>query len=290
MDKNKLYLLQLARTGLIERRRKGAVAMQSIGRMYLAKLCVDRMKRMKQARFALINRKGLLIQRCYRGYLGKKIAKIARHALFVKTVLHQSAVNKIQKCRKAYNFRLSMTKRIQVSKRRHDCATKISATIRGALARIYVAEIVVERDERRRQIAATRIQSRWRTKQAYLLLRRMAWERAEQQRKQNAGAVVLQTEYRRRLARLEFARRKDERRRMLKRQIQLKLDSATKIQALFRGNNGRVRFNQVLRERKGQIDLMLILPFNDVFFTYFKQVNGRNCLMMRSKEGFSTIS
>jgi hypothetical protein len=99
---------------------------------------------------------------------------------------------------------------------------------------------------------ALKIQTRWRVKKACIIVKRLRAAREEERRVKAAAVTVFSKSWRRRVARLELKRLRKEHMEKLKRRVEAYVGSATKIQALFRGMKGRMRYDDKLREKKGK--------------------------------------
>ncbi len=246
MEKKRLYLEWL------RKRTFGATKFQSIVRVYFAKLRIQRIKQMRKARILLEERSAIKIQRVIRGNKGRIKAAERRAYLEWFLVRRDTAAAQIQ--RKArINYTNKLVRQRQARKKlRYRSARSIQSLIRGFLCRLVLAQEGAEEFEIRQDGAATVMQAGWRRKAAYLTLRRLKEERAMRLARIAKAAVIVQCCARSKFARAEVARRRQAYLDQLKQRVTMELWGVCKIQALFRGMRGRMRFDQLLREKKGK--------------------------------------
>ena len=120
------------------------------------------------------------------------------------------------------------------------------------MCRLTLAQEGAEELEIQQDGAATVIQCAIRRKLAYMIIARKKDEELEKWRKMERAAISVQNALRCKMARKELARRKLESVELLKARVNMELWGVCKIQALFRGMRGRVRFAELVREKKGK--------------------------------------
>ena len=251
-DKNYRLLLLERKRARLRRRIFCVTKIQSIGRVYFAKNRILRIKAMRRARLVVMERKALVIQRCFRGGKGRSRAKAARKLREWLTVLRVNAAKKIQK-----RVRFMQTREIIRIKQKYRrfrliCVVRIQSLIRGALARLWVAQMRVGDREVLLDKAAGIIQNRWRVKKAMLLVKRIRFERTILFYQQSKAAIKIETLVRSKLARNLFKLMQIAHIEMLKQRVGLEMWAIVKIQCVFRGFRGRMYFDQVLRDKKGK--------------------------------------
>jgi hypothetical protein len=256
------YRIMLARAELERRRAEyqewlrkrylGACKFQSIVRVYFAKMRVQRIKDMRRARVHLIERKSLVMQRYWRGSRGRIMAKERKAYVEWFTVRRETAAAQIQhKARVNYTNKL-IKQRVAKKKLLDKSARSIQSLMRGFLCRLMLAQEGAEEFEIQQDGAATTIQCAIRRKLAYMTLARKKDDEQEKWRKMEIAAIAVQKALRCKVARAELARRKHEALELLKARVNMELWGVCKIQALFRGMRGRVRYAQLVREKKGK--------------------------------------
>jgi len=236
----------------LRKRVHGATKFQSIVRVYFAKLRVLHIKQMRKARVLLIERKAIIIQRIQRGRKGRVKAVERRKYLEWFRVRRHTAAAQIQhKARIIYTNKL-VRQRQAKKKLRYKSARSIQALIRGFCCRLVLAQEGAEEFEIQQDGASTIMQSCWRRKAAYILIRQKRAELETRLARIAKAAVVVQCGARAKKARRELAKRKKAYYELLKARVDMELWGVCKIQALFRGMRGRMRFDALLRERKGK--------------------------------------
>lgn len=235
------------------RQNAAATRIQSLIRGHLARLLAQSIRQAK-----LEHESACLLQRCYRGYTGKRVAR----ALF-QAQREALAAIKIQRAFRNHQRR-ELLLVIQQTKLEHDCAIKLQCCIRCYLARRershralqkrrVQSSIVIQRHARgllarcqvrelkRREVAATKIQCRFRvfrSRMRIYLLRREK-EFAIKHAHEMASATTIQARWRcfhYRKVYLEERLRRIEAQQVEKLQ---RLASAMKIQSAYRGYRAR---------------------------------------------------
>ena len=245
----KLYDEYVAHTEL---RRKSAFKIQGMARTYFAKLRILQIKKMRKAREGIEERKALVIERLYRGMRGRKYAKKVKVEKERMKILVLSSTQVIQRAFRRFRTRKIVAYKIAIKNHRLKCCIMIQALMRGALARLLTAEILLELKEIRLNTAALHIQNRWRVKQAQLELKRLRDEKINIIVKQGNAAIVMQKYARCRLARKVLMRLKEEWQDSLRLEVELQFWAVTKIQAAWRGMKGRLHFDEELKLKKGK--------------------------------------
>ena len=250
------YKLRMQKLALyhewLRKREYGTMKIQSIARVCFAKNRVLLIKKMRLARELLIERKSIVIQRCWRGGKGRTNAKERKAYIEWFTVRRHTAAEQIQ--RKArINYTNKLVKQRQDRKMLlYRSTTSIQSLMRGFMCRLVLAQEGAEEAEILQDSAATVIQSQWRVKGARLLIGRMKADYAAQEKRKERAAVVVQNSARAKLARRELTKKKEEYLMLLKARVDVELWGVCKIQALYRGMRGRVRFDKLVREKKGK--------------------------------------
>ena len=229
-----------------------ATKIQSIARLYFANQRIRRIKAMIRGREALINRKALMIQSRFRIFIACRRMQRLR-AFYARLRAEKlSACIKIQKKFRSYRTEVILFQIQELRRLRIKNAIKIQSVMRGALARLHVAELRSEIQDQKESYAAAKIQSLFRMG---LAKKRVAKKRARNRQLQvkfEAAANVIISQCRIKLARMRVNRRRREYYQSVRERAELEIRSATKIQALQRGIMGRLHFNEKLKEKKGK--------------------------------------
>jgi hypothetical protein len=117
---------------------------------------------------------------------------------------------------------------------------------------VLVAEMIADSEDNLLENCALKIQTKWRGKKAKLVYQQRLAERAAEKKQKDDAVTIFSKHWRARKARLELKRLKQLHETSIKRRVEVLIWSATKIQALFRGMKGRLRFDEKLREHKGK--------------------------------------
>lgn len=246
------FRMQAAFLEVVRKRREAALVLQSAARMFKSKRQMYILKEYIMSQMRVKKRKALLIQRVYRGYAARVYVHMLREHLEAERAHKVAAVTKIQIRYRNYRTNSVLRLAVYYSRRRNKSAIKIQAAIRAKLARLRVEEIRVLIDEERFERASVKIQTRWRIKHAMLfvaeLLRQMRL--AEQQK--TVAATIFSKHYRALKARQLLWQLKFERDEAIRLRVQTEFWAAVKIQSVFRGMLGRLRFDAKLREKKGK--------------------------------------
>lgn len=254
----------------LARRNVCAAKIQSIVRLHFAVKRIRRIKDMIRGRENLINRKALMIQKKFRVFLAVRRTTHLRHFTARLKAERLASVLKIQQ-----KFRMYRTQRIlQVIQdarvHRLRCCIKIQALMRGALARLHVAEMMSDIIEQRWHKAAAKIQATMRMRLAMNEVKRMRIVRAKELDKCRAAANIIVGQCRVKVALIRTKRMRALVFERMKERARIEIASATKIQALQRGIMGRALFNEKLREKKGKWKELFDEKTNKRFF-YNKQ-------------------
>lgn len=234
------------------KRKFGATKMQSIGRVYLAKIRILKIKEYRKSVEAIRDRKAAFIIRVYRGYKGRQKAKARYREVMLEKVTKQVKATIIGK-----NYRVHRTKTIvkarQILKRRKiKGAIMVQCVIRGFLDRVRYNERVCEKREIIQNTAILTLQAAWRRKQVYLRIRLMKKEGIELLIAKDRSAIVLQKYVRAKLARAIFRQKMEAFMRKIQMRAELEIWAAMRIQAAYRGMLGRIRATEELKIRKGK--------------------------------------
>ena len=236
----------------VRRQHFGATKMQSIVRMVFAKRRVGLIKKMREARHNVQVRKAFLIQRVFRGHLGRVKLRQKRAEYHLRVTLKILSATKVQ-----FNYRRHRTVSIinhmvENKQSRMRSVLKIQSAIRGALARLLVGEIRLEMREQLLDWAVRKIQGCWFVKAANLEVKRLLAAKALEEKRRNYATIVIQLSARCRQARKVVNQAREEHIMSLKLQIETEMWAIIKIQSFYRGCKGRNRFELLLREKKGK--------------------------------------
>ncbi|TMW64877.1 hypothetical protein Poli38472_009044 [Pythium oligandrum] len=246
-----------------EKRRLAATTIQALVRGHLARCTCARMRRDK-----LEHEAACILQRCYRGYNGKRVAK----ALF-KVQRETLAARRVQRGFRNHQRRV-LLRTIQRAKLEHDSAIQLQCCMRSYLARKerrrrilhqqrVQSSIVIQRhtrgllarrlvnEKKRRLTAALTIQTRYRAYRSRWEVYHMRLNKAQREQRQleYAAAIRIQTKWRSTHARQQYIQKKTQLREAQKLLAFRRLASALRIQCLFRGYRAR-RQAQRLRYEK----------------------------------------
>ena len=246
------------RMAIQERRRRiaaarvaAAITIQSFIRQQFAKVKVHRTKYMKHARQQLRLNKAIIIGRYCRGFMiRRKIQEVLRKRRQIE-LLKQELAEKLIRMVRMRRLWHEIAKRTSVRRLQNKCAIRIQSCIRSFLARLFVAEIRTELHEILSDSSVRKIQGRWKVKKAMKHLRDLRNEVVETYTKKAWASTQLAKYWRGRKARI-FVRQ------LIKEaddaelwRIQIIRWAAVKIQATFRGYQGRKRFANIMREKRG---------------------------------------
>lgn len=243
---------RIAYIKLLGRRQLGALKMQTAAYIFFARKRVARIKALKRTRQEVAHRKATLIQRCYRGAVARRITERYRNLFKSMASRRLAAAIRIQhkvRCIRTNNI---VNAAIYVRLHRLESVIRIQSVMRGALARIHVAELRTERNELNRIKAAIKLQTRLRMLKASMELQKRLRARDELRRRQYAAAVKIVGQARIKIACVRYREKRREYRRKMKEIVQRELDAACKIQARVRGIKGRKLFEAKMRVRKGK--------------------------------------
>ena len=229
-----------------------ATKIQSIARLHFAVVRIRRIKAMIRGREDFINRKALMIQMRFRIYQAHcKVHRLRTYFARLKAE-KLTAVVKIQQKFRVYRTQKILTVIQDARRHRLASAIKIQAVMRGALARLYVAELVSERNEGKLHIAATKIQSILRMGLAKKIVHAKRAKKMIQMIGYINASRTIVNQCRIKLACMRMKRRRSEYYQSVREQAEREIKAATKIQSVQRGIVGRSLFNEKLREKKGK--------------------------------------
>ena len=229
-----------------------ATKIQSIARLHFAMVRIRRIKAMIRGREDLINRKALMIQMRFRLYQAHcKVHRLRTYFARLKAE-KLTAIVKIQQKFRVYRTQ-NLLAVIQDARRfRLASAIKIQAIMRGALARLYFAEMLTEKNEGKLHIAATKIQSILRMALAKRRVQKKRSKKMQQIMHFISASKTIVNQCRIKIARMRVKRRRSEYYQSVREQAEKEIRAATKIQSVQRGIVGRALFNEKLREKKGK--------------------------------------
>lgn len=251
-EKKTVQQIRQAYLALIRKRRRAQIILQSGSRMWAAMEKVAHIKEYIRATKALRQRKAIMIQRVFRGHEDRCLARAKKAELELIHITNEESATKIQR-----RWRNSRTNNIlkvakEMRRRRELSAIKAQSVMRGKLARWKHKEMQIEKDDRIRHEAAIRMQTRLRMLHAKILVNRLLVEKRELIRRQTKASLTFSCHWRGRNARMiikELRRQRDE---DIRQQVLLEMWAVGKIQACFRGMRGRIRFDEILKEKKGK--------------------------------------
>jgi hypothetical protein len=234
------------------RRYFAAVAMQAMVRRFTARCYVWQIRRMRAARDMIEQRKVLELQRVFRGFLGRNrtvhLLRSKRERLLQWTI----SCDVIRRAYRASRIRHNVDDRVYNKISRHASAVKIQALMRGYLTRDYLSYEAILQEAESRLAAIVMLQKRWRIKAAYLLRNKLEFERRQLNIRRNIAATTLEKLWRGKLARRIYYALREKHLEKLRQQAYWEIQSAIKIQSLFRGLRGRIRYRDLIKERKGK--------------------------------------
>lgn len=230
----------------------GAIKMQSVARLYFAKNKVLHIKKMIQSRKELVERKINFLLRICRGHLGRKRAKERFIEVFRLTILRLKSTKQVQAAYRLYRTRKKIRKARELRLLRWRSAIKMQSVMRGALARIFYAEVKYADYEIIADKASKLIQNRWYIKKAILELKERKKKKAIGLATRIFHTIVLQKYVRAKFAKKIFKKKKEAYLKRLNMRVELEIWSAVRIQAWLRGIKGRERFVQMLVDKKGK--------------------------------------
>jgi len=190
-------------------RYKAAIKMQSIARMYFKGIKVRKLEwEHIFATRALRIRKSIEVQRCFRGHLARVEAEALRERRDYIARMRLIATLRIQRSFRRHVTNEKVKRGTARRKRYAKCVVMIQAVVRGALTRLFVAEMLADQEDVQTSWGALKIQTQWRVKKARLIVAQLRREREELLRLQSAAVTVFSKSWRRRIARLELKRLK----------------------------------------------------------------------------------
>ena len=227
------------------------IKLQSFLRQKFAVVKVARIKQMKRVRERMVLQKAVVIGRYYRGYMTRnKIRRILtrrKHLEFLK----QELANKLLRIIKMRRLWHEIGRRANLRLLQNKSAIRMQALARSFLARLFVAGLRTELNEKVFESSVIKIQNRWKVKKAMTLLRDLRVELMEMYMKKAWASTQLAKYWRGRKARIYFGTLKLEaqeaeiwRRKVIR-------WAAIMIQAAYRGFKGRKRFEKFMREKRG---------------------------------------
>jgi hypothetical protein len=247
-----LFRMQAMIFAIMRKRKKAAKVLQGFARMIKSKMAMHVMREHIMAKVRVRRRKAIFIQRCFRGYIDRRMVYHLREHLDFLQQQRVNAAIRIQRKHRAIHTRGLLQHALELVKRRNRGAVRLQAAIRGKLQRLEFTEKLVRNNEKTVDDAVRTIQNRWRVKKAMIEVAAII----EYIRKVNAdrdgAATVFSKMWRGREARLELKELKFQRDEAIRLRVKTEFASVVKIQALFRGNQGRAYFDMALRQKKGK--------------------------------------
>jgi hypothetical protein len=237
---------------LINKRNYGATKFQSIIRVYFSKLKILHIKQMKKSRILLIEKKTIIIQRVWRGGRGRIKALKRKKYMEWFLIRRDTAAAQIQ-----HKVRIIYTNKLVAERQAKKCllyksAKSIQSLIRGFMCRLVLAQEGAEEAEIRQDGAATIMQSAWRRKAAYIIIKGKRDAVIMRQQRVARAAVVVQCRHRKKFAWRKLQKKREEYLELLKARVDMELWGIIKLQCLWRGVVGRRRFDTILRDKKGK--------------------------------------
>ncbi|CAM9908943.1 unnamed protein product, partial [Ectocarpus fasciculatus] len=251
-EKKTVEQIRQAYLALIRKRRRAQIVLQSGARMWQAMEKVAHIREHIRATKALRQKKATVIQRVFRGHEDRCIVRAKRAELELIRLTNEESATKIQ--RRWRNSRTNNLLKVarEFRRRRELSAIKAQSVMRGKLARWKFKEMQLVKEDYIRNSAAIRMQTRLRMLHARILVNRLLEERRELIRRQTKASMTFSCHWRGRNARMiikELRRQRDE---DIRERVMLEMWAVNKIQACFRGTRGRMRFDEILRAKKGK--------------------------------------
>jgi len=251
-DLGRLKAKRLAYQQLLARREVGALKMQTAAYIFFARRRVRRIKALKRTREEVAHRKATMIQRNYRGAVARRITERYRQLYLSMASRRLAAAIRIQRKVRVNRTNYIVSAAIYVKLHRLESVIRIQSLLRGALARIHVAELRTELHELARIKAAIKIQTRLRMLKASMELHKRLRARDDLRRRQYIAAIKIVGQARIKLACIRYREKRREFRRKMRETAKRELDAICKIQARVRGIKGRQLFAAKMRVRKGK--------------------------------------
>ena len=228
------------------------IKIQSIARVYFAKNLIIKMKLLKRKKELLLNRKAIIIQQNYRGYIARCITFKYKNIFNNLIEKRLNAVIKIQN--KFRYIRMNKIINNKIKKKEYILYSiiLIQSLLRGSLTRIHITEIKMELLEIKRNKAAIKIQTHIRMLFSYLELQKRLNNKKLNNFKQYNAAIKINNQIRIKLAYIHYKEKLKQYRLNIKNIAQNEINSIIKIQSLYRGIQGRNLFLLKLKERKGK--------------------------------------
>lgn len=236
---------------LMKLRDKSAITIQSLGRMYFGKTRVWKIKAWKQARMKIRLAKAIELQRIFRGFMGREIVRKQKEYNEQLRLRQIISSIQMQKAWRESRTRLAVTRAREVRERKKKAIVKIQAAARGRLVRWEVLGLLTQRKAEIRDHSALLIQTRWRVKQARLVLAALIAEAEAERVRREEAAFVMTRAGMIWSAKLQLIKLRNEHIEAVRQRILAEIRSATKIQSLFRGIKGRRRVKELVRQKKG---------------------------------------
>ena len=237
---------------LLDRRYKSATKIQSVARVYFARKRVRVLREYEQFKKRLREKKALHIQRIYRGHVDRRTVRMLREQIEYERRTRHEQATRIQRAFRHSRTRLAVRRAHELRMVRHANATRIQALVRGKLARWEMLATLNEIHGMQRDTAAMKLQTAWRRKKAYIEAAKLRHLLALELERRLAAALVITHNAKMWSAKCLLARLKAEHEELVRQEVLLEIQSATKIQAVYRGMLGRQRFKLELRRKKGQ--------------------------------------
>jgi len=229
-----------------------ATKIESIVRMYQGKTRARRVYEMRLGRKHVEDRKARFIQRFYRGYKGRIRAWIIKAQLEDLLFQENRGSTRIQHAIRKYRLQKLLDERILEKRMIAGAVVMMQSIVRGRISRVRVMEIKADIREIKEEAGALKIQTRWRVKKARLRVQKIREAYYRRIAKQGKAASVIANAHRGRVARRALADKLAAKTASVHLKVQARIWAATTIQSYYRGHCGRVRFNGLVREKKGK--------------------------------------
>ena len=251
-QKKTVLRMQKAFRELMRKRRWAIVVLQNMCKMFAAQRRFRQLQEYVMGQVRVKRIKAVKIQCTFRGYLARRyVNNLLEHVNFVKETRIRAATS-IQRWARAIQTAAIVASSIDFRRRKMRAAIKLQAAIRGKLSRLEFTIRLLEISDAREDYASKKIQNRWRVKKAMLVVSQLLMERRKEKLLRENAVTVFAKHWRAREARLLLRELKFQRDEAIRLRVQTEYFAAIKLQALFRGVQGRKRFDDELRVKKGK--------------------------------------
>jgi hypothetical protein len=128
----------------------------------------------------------------------------------------------------------------------------MQSVVRGRISRVRVMELKADIREVREENGALKIQTNWRVKKAKLRVEKVRQIHLKRLAKQGSAASKIANAFRGMVARVDLTKKLQMKSDNVHAKVMARIWGATCIQSYYRGHRGRMRFNGLVREKKGK--------------------------------------